>query len=76
MFSISSSKIASREVVIPNVKEKQLFVNTMVAAYASGTRAPVMDVMDMYDNTLNSVYLMFDEANRFFIDGIAKVEGK
>jgi len=57
------------------VREKQLFVNTMVAAYASGTRAPVMDVMDMYDNTLNSVYLMFDEANRFFIDGIDKVEG-
>ena len=57
------------------VREKQLFVNTMVAAYASGTRAPVMDVMDMYDNSWDSIYLMFDEANKFFIDGIDKVEG-
>lgn len=58
-----------------DVREKQLFVNTMVAAYAAGTRAPVVDVTDMYSNSLDSVYLMFDEANRVLIDGIDTVEG-
>ena len=58
-----------------NIREKQLFVNTMVAAYAAGTRAPVMDVKDMYDNALDGVYLIYDEANQVFIDGIDEVKG-
>jgi hypothetical protein len=58
-----------------NIREKQLFVNTMVAAYAAGTRAPVMDVTDMYDNELDGVYLIYDEANQVFIDGIDEVKG-
>ena len=40
--------------------EKKLFVNTMVAAYNAGTKAPSVFFRDDNGNTIDSVYMMYD----------------
>lgn len=48
--------------------EKKLFVNTMVAAYNAGTKAPSVFFRDDNGNTIDSVYMMYDAANKMILD--------
>ena len=48
--------------------EKKLFVNTMVAAYNAGTKAPSVFFRDDNGNTIDSIYMMYDAANKMILD--------
>lgn len=48
--------------------EKKLFVNTMVAAYNAGTKAPSVFFQDDNGNNIDSVYMMYDAANKMILD--------
>ena len=48
--------------------EKKLFVNTMIAAYNAGTKAPSVFFQDNNGNTIDSVYMMYDAANKMILD--------
>lgn len=54
--------------------EKKLFVNTMVAAYNAGTKAPSVFFRDDNGNTIDSVYMMYDAANKMILDRSNKIQ--
>ena len=54
--------------------EKKLFVNTMVAAYNAGTKAPSEFFRDDNGNTIDSVYMMYDAANKMILDRSNKIQ--
>ena len=54
--------------------EKKLFVNTMVAAYNAGTKAPSVFFRDDNGNTIDSVYMMYDTANKMILDRSNKIQ--
>lgn len=43
--------------------EKKLFINTMVAAYSAGVKAPGVDFKDESGNSVDSVFMMYDREN-------------
>ena len=54
--------------------EKKLFVNTMVAAYNAGTKAPSVFFRDDNGNTIDSIYMMYDAANKMILDRSNKIQ--
>jgi len=47
--------------------EKKLFVNTMVAAYSAGVKAPSVDFKDDSGNGIDSVFMMYDRDNNIVL---------
>ena len=47
--------------------EKKLFVNTMIAAYTAGTKAPSMSFLNSNGTSVDSVYMMYDRANKIVL---------
>ena len=48
--------------------EKKLFVNTMIAAYNAGTKSPSVFFQDNNGNKIDTVYMMYDAANKMVLD--------
>ena len=49
-------------------------MNTMVAAYNAGTKAPSVFFRDDNGNTIDSVYMMYDAANKMILDRSNKIQ--
>lgn len=56
------------------LEEKKLFVNTMVAAYSAGVKAPVVEIKDDAGEKLDTVYLLYDAANQIVLNGQEKIQ--
>ena len=54
--------------------EKKLFVNTMIAAYTAGTKAPTMSFLNDNGTSIDSVYMMYDRANKIVLQQDSDVE--
>lgn len=50
-----------------NSAERKLFINTMVAAYSAGVKAPSVDFIDDNGNDIDSVFMMYDRENRIVL---------
>lgn len=48
--------------------EKRLFINTMIAAYKPGMKAPSLEYKDSSGNKTDGVYVMFDSQNGMVLD--------
>ena len=47
--------------------EKKLFVNTMIAAYTASVKAPSMTFLNSNGTSVDSVYMMYDRANKIVL---------
>ena len=47
--------------------EKKLFVNTMIAAYTASVKAPSMSFLNSNGTGIDSVYMMYDRANKIVL---------
>ena len=54
--------------------EKKLFVNTMIAAYNAGTKAPTISFQNENGTSIDSVYMMYDRANKIVLQQEDKVK--
>lgn len=54
--------------------EKKLFMNTMIAAYNAGTKAPTISFQNENGTSIDSVYMMYDRANKIVLQQDDKVK--
>ena len=50
-----------------NTAEMKLFVNTIVAAYSAGVKAPKAEFQDNSGNQISSIYMIYDEQNHIVL---------